>query len=307
MSKVQGTVKWFSNKKGYGFIEPTSENSPTKEDIFVHQSSVASEGYRTLSEGWVVEFDVVNDTDGKIKADNVTAPGGGPCTGPRRPRRKRNNKPNDTEGGDDDEEQPAAQEKDQDPEVTGEGNNPQETEKNGSDNANNNKTTNGKDNNRNNNGRKKPLYQQWHRDLAADVLEALDKKSIRHTTGTVDVSLDKARIKLGTRGYVSMAHADGILAEGTFTSDEKGVVTFTWVRALVFEEGAWKSRPTEGLMSTLTLTDDTVKAVGDEETPESLWGEGKADPKKALEDNEFQMRRVVLTPKAKGNKKPQEE
>lgn len=47
-SRVQGTVKWFSNKKGYGFIEPTSENSPTKEDIFVHQSSVTSDGYRTL-------------------------------------------------------------------------------------------------------------------------------------------------------------------------------------------------------------------------------------------------------------------
>jgi len=48
MSKVQGTVKWFSNQKGYGFITPTSENSPTEEDVFVHQSGVVSEGYRTL-------------------------------------------------------------------------------------------------------------------------------------------------------------------------------------------------------------------------------------------------------------------
>ena len=45
---AQGTVKWFSNKKGYGFIEPTSENATTKEDVFVHQSSVESGGYRTL-------------------------------------------------------------------------------------------------------------------------------------------------------------------------------------------------------------------------------------------------------------------
>jgi cold shock CspA family protein len=48
MARVQGTVKWFSNKKGYGFIEPTSDNAPTKEDIFVHQSSVKSDGFRTL-------------------------------------------------------------------------------------------------------------------------------------------------------------------------------------------------------------------------------------------------------------------
>jgi cold shock CspA family protein len=48
MSRVEGTVKWFSNKKGYGFVEPTSEGATTTEDIFVHQSSVKSDGYRTL-------------------------------------------------------------------------------------------------------------------------------------------------------------------------------------------------------------------------------------------------------------------
>lgn len=48
MSRVQGTVKWFSNKKGYGFVTPTSEDSPVKEDIFVHQSAVHSEGFRSL-------------------------------------------------------------------------------------------------------------------------------------------------------------------------------------------------------------------------------------------------------------------
>ena len=44
---VKGTVKWFSNKKGYGFVTP-AEGSPTDEDVFVHQSSITSEGYRTL-------------------------------------------------------------------------------------------------------------------------------------------------------------------------------------------------------------------------------------------------------------------
>lgn len=45
--KVQGSVKWFSNKKGYGFITP-AEGSPISEDIFVHQSSIHCDGYRTL-------------------------------------------------------------------------------------------------------------------------------------------------------------------------------------------------------------------------------------------------------------------
>jgi cold shock CspA family protein len=52
MSKVKGTVKWFNNRKGYGFITPTTENSPTEEDIFVHQTSIFSgDEYRTLVSG----------------------------------------------------------------------------------------------------------------------------------------------------------------------------------------------------------------------------------------------------------------
>merc|ERR1711957_363276 len=84
--RITGTVKWFSNQKGYGFITPVPDSSTT-EDIFVHQSVISSEGYRTVSEGWSVEFSIGHDEDGKIKADNVTGVGGGPCTGPRHPRR----------------------------------------------------------------------------------------------------------------------------------------------------------------------------------------------------------------------------
>lgn len=54
--KVQGSVKWFSNKKGYGFITPV-EGSPISNDIFVHQSAIHSDGYRTLVS--MVEFLVV--------------------------------------------------------------------------------------------------------------------------------------------------------------------------------------------------------------------------------------------------------
>lgn len=57
MSKVNGTVKWFNDAKGYGFIE--QENGP---DVFVHFSAINAEGFKTLAEGQKVEFKV---TDGQ--------------------------------------------------------------------------------------------------------------------------------------------------------------------------------------------------------------------------------------------------
>jgi len=97
--KVQGSVKWFSNKKGYGFITP-AEGSSVTEDVFVHQSSIFCEGYRTLDDGWEVEFEIGHDDDGKVKAISVTAPGGGPCFGPRKPRVNRRRENKDGSGGD---------------------------------------------------------------------------------------------------------------------------------------------------------------------------------------------------------------
>ncbi len=64
---VQGTVKWFSNEKGYGFIEREEG-----EDVFVHHTAIAMDGYRTLTEGQRVEFDVVQGTKG-LQAANVQA------------------------------------------------------------------------------------------------------------------------------------------------------------------------------------------------------------------------------------------
>ena len=60
-----GRVKWFNNEKGYGFIEYKAE-----EDIFVHYSAIEQDGYKTLSEGQLVEFDLV-DTDKGFQAHNV--------------------------------------------------------------------------------------------------------------------------------------------------------------------------------------------------------------------------------------------
>ena len=64
---AQGTVKWFSNEKGYGFIEREGG-----EDVFVHFSAIAMDGYKSLVEGQRVEFEVVEGNKG-LQASNVTA------------------------------------------------------------------------------------------------------------------------------------------------------------------------------------------------------------------------------------------
>ena len=63
--RMQGTVKWFNASKGYGFIARDGG-----EDVFVHQSAIQSEGYRTLEEGQRVEFEVESGAKGP-KAVNV--------------------------------------------------------------------------------------------------------------------------------------------------------------------------------------------------------------------------------------------
>ena len=64
----QGTVKWFNESKGFGFITPEDGSK----DVFVHFSAIASEGFRTLNEGQQVSFDVENGPKGP-QAVNVTA------------------------------------------------------------------------------------------------------------------------------------------------------------------------------------------------------------------------------------------
>jgi CspA family cold shock protein len=60
----QGTVKWFSNEKGYGFISREGG-----EDVFVHFSAIQGEGYKSLEEGQAVEFEIVDGPKGKQAAN----------------------------------------------------------------------------------------------------------------------------------------------------------------------------------------------------------------------------------------------
>ncbi|KAL3778080.1 hypothetical protein ACHAW5_001419 [Stephanodiscus triporus] len=254
--KVQGSVKWFSNRKGYGFITPADGSSIT-EDIFVHQSSIFCEGYRTLDEGWAVEFEIGYDDNGKAKAVSVTAPGGGPCFGPRKARpntRRRDGKGNRTKKA-------------------------------------------GK-------GTAKPIEPFWHDSLTDSVKGLLEKKDIRKTTGTIDVSVGDARVKLGTNGYSSTAHASGLLAEGSFTCDADGNVAFTWEHWIAYDKasGVWAvTGDKSGLPSAFNLGDADVLPVQADETAQTLWGD-LSDPKSALEENGFQMRHVVLTARRKDKK-----
>ena len=62
---AKGTVKWFSNQKGYGFI-----SSESSDDVFVHHSAIQGEGYKSLEEGQQVEFDIQQGPKGE-QAINV--------------------------------------------------------------------------------------------------------------------------------------------------------------------------------------------------------------------------------------------
>jgi cold shock protein len=64
---AQGTVKWFSQEKGYGFISPDEGG----EDVFVHRTGIAGEGFRSLQEGEKVTYEVTEGRRG-LQATNVS-------------------------------------------------------------------------------------------------------------------------------------------------------------------------------------------------------------------------------------------
>ncbi|MEY4751090.1 MAG: hypothetical protein RIQ60_3304 [Pseudomonadota bacterium] len=65
---AQGTVKWFNDVKGFGFIEPEEGG----EDVFAHFSAIQMDGFRTLKQGSRVQFDLIDGPKGKL-AQNICA------------------------------------------------------------------------------------------------------------------------------------------------------------------------------------------------------------------------------------------
>ena len=66
----EGTVKWFNEKRGYGFL-----STPDGGDVFVHYSDISGDGFKTLSEGECVSFELVESENG-LRAENVVQQSG---------------------------------------------------------------------------------------------------------------------------------------------------------------------------------------------------------------------------------------
>lgn len=75
--KLPGSVKWFDTVKGYGFIAPDDDSG----DVFVHQTAIITEGFRSLAEDERVEFNLETDDSGRRKAMDVTGPDGADVKG----------------------------------------------------------------------------------------------------------------------------------------------------------------------------------------------------------------------------------
>jgi len=143
----------------------------------------------------------------------------------------------------------------------------------------------------------------WHDHLTEDVKQVLQNKHIPTSTGTIDISYQchphNDRIKLGTRGYASLADSDSYLAEGKFEADPDGNITLEWERVLhCAHDGNWNvCTDLSNFVTELSLIGSDVGPVGLEETMATLMGNHVTDPKSTLEANDFLMRRVVLTTK----------
>ncbi|KAG7364477.1 cold shock transcription antiterminator [Nitzschia inconspicua] len=291
--KIKGYVKWFSNRSGYGFITPTSDNAPTTDDIFVHQSSIVNKDgeYRTLKEGFETQFEVLTDDAGKLKAVNVTSADGSPCPGPE-PRKRRPKK--STPKGDGDVAATSGEEGDKESGASDEGKGkagrkPRRRNRNGKKESTAAATTNGE-------ATKKE--DSWETKLDDSVQESLKSKKITVNGGRAFLAVGDARIKLGTDGYAALAHSKAVLAEGTWTVLPSGVVTFKWERVLKLDGSEWSLSTADGekdtLVAEIKLVEDSVQPTTSTETTATLWGEDKADPKDALEKHGFSMRKMIL-------------
>ena len=65
---TKGKVKWFNNQKGYGFVNPDGEES---RDVFVHYSAIQGDGYKTITTGQDVEFELVQGPKGEMALNVV--------------------------------------------------------------------------------------------------------------------------------------------------------------------------------------------------------------------------------------------
>jgi len=179
-----------------------------------------------------VEFEVEKEESGKLKAINVTAPGGGSLKPPPRDRRRRGRKGKGSgESGDE--------------AVSGD----EEGKKGGGRNGGKKKES-------------KPREPPFHSVIEDTVKEKIAAKGVDlGQKMTIDVAHGESRVKLGQGGYAGLAHAGGMVGEGTYTCDAKGNVSFKWERCLEYKDGAWSKGDTGKLMKSMSLVSGTFKLL----------------------------------------------
>ena len=177
-----------------------------------------------------VEFTIEKEESGKLKAIDVTAVGGGPVQPPKRDRKRGPRKGKTSgEGG---EAAPA----------------PTPAPAAASTKA----TTNG---GKGGAAKEKPAREAPFHDVIKDDAKAkITAKGVElGRKMTIDVALDDSRIKLGQGGYAGLAHASGMVGEGSYVCDADGLVKFTWERCLKYKDGKWSKGETSELLQSFSL------------------------------------------------------
>ena len=112
--------------------------------------------------------------------------------------------------------------------------------------------------------KKKPAAKTWYSELSEDAQKSLADKSISIEAGRVFISIGDARFKVGTGGYITLAHKSGIIAEGSYTSDAAGKIVVTWEHVLKLDGEEWKvssaAEQEASLVKEFTLSDGTSLA-----------------------------------------------
>ena len=169
-------------------------------------------------DGFEVEFEIGTDDKGKPFADKVTAADGSAIPPPD-PARKRSNKKKSKEAADvpapDAQNGEAAKQEDEDKEKKG---------------RTRNKRRNGK----------KETKTDWYSELDETVQKSMEGRSIKIESGRAFLSVGDARLKIGTGGYITLAHSSGMVAEGKYTCDKDGKLTATWEKVLKLDGEEWK-------------------------------------------------------------------
>jgi hypothetical protein len=171
-----------------------------------------------------VEFDVLTEESGKLKAVNVTGPDGAVLKPP--PKRA-----------------PKKVKAEVEESVVDAGNSRQ-----------------GRANRRGGRGARRKKASQievirpFHDVLASDVKQQIAAKGIDLLQkSTTDIAIGGARIKLGRGGYCGYCSSEAVIGEGTYTCDDQGILTFEWKNAIQFVDEQWKAADASKLLTTLSL------------------------------------------------------